>query len=104
MTSPRDAESTFAAPKPALSIDALGKKCPLPIIMLAERIGDVAIGSVVEVLADDPATKTDVPAWCGLKSHEFLGSADLAPPAGGSVGSPPQVITAGWAYRVRRSY
>jgi len=91
VTSPRDAESTRAAPKPALRIDALGKKCPLPIIMLAERIGQIAIGNVVEVLADDPATKTDVPAWCGLKSHEFLGAADLAP-------------TAGWAYRVRRSY
>ncbi len=91
MTSRRDAEPGWAAPWPALKIDALGKKCPLPIIMLAERIGEVPIGNVVEVLADDPATKTDVPAWCGLKSHEFLGAADLAP-------------AAGWAYRVRRSY
>lgn len=91
MTSPRSAEPARAAPRPALRIDALGKKCPLPIIMLAERIGEVPIGYVVEVLADDPATKTDVPAWCGLKSHEFLGTADLAP-------------TAGWSYRVRRSY
>lgn len=76
---------------PMLRIDALGKKCPQPIIMLAERIGEVRIGQVVEVLADDPATKTDVPAWCGLKSHEFVGSAELAP-------------TPGWAFRVRRSY
>lgn len=91
MTSPRDADPPGAAPGPALRIDALGKKCPLPIIMLAERIGEVPIGNVVEVLADDPASKTDVPAWCGLKSHEFLGTADLAP-------------AAGWAYRVRRSY
>ena len=91
MTSPRDAEPTKAASGPALRIDALGKKCPLPIIMLAERIGEVPIGYVVEVLADDPATKTDVPAWCGLKSHEFLGTADLAP-------------AVGWCYQVRRSY
>jgi tRNA 2-thiouridine synthesizing protein A len=91
VTSPRDAERASPAPGPALRIDALGKKCPLPIIMLAEQIGEVSIGNVVEVLSDDPATKTDVPAWCGLKSHEFLGAADLAP-------------TAGWAYRVRRSY
>ena len=91
MTSPGDGERAAAAPGPALRIDALGKKCPLPIIMLAEQIGEVSIGNVVEVLADDPATKTDVPAWCGLKSHEFLGAADLA-------------ATAGWAYRVRRSY
>ncbi len=76
---------------PMLRIDALGKKCPQPIIMLAERIGDVRIGQVIEVLADDPATKTDVPAWCGLKSHEFVGAAELAP-------------TPGWAFRIRRSY
>jgi tRNA 2-thiouridine synthesizing protein A len=91
VTSPREAEPACAPPVPALRLDALGKKCPLPIIMLAERIGEVPIGDVVEVLADDPATKTDVPAWCGLKSHEFLGTADLAP-------------AAGWAYRVRRRY
>lgn len=91
MTSPRCGEPAWAAQPPALSIDALGKKCPMPIIMLAERIGEVPIGMVVEVLADDPATKTDVPAWCGLKSHEFIGTADLAP-------------APGWAYRVRRSY
>jgi tRNA 2-thiouridine synthesizing protein A len=74
-----------------LSINALGKKCPLPIIMLAERIGEVAVGHVVEVLADDPAAKTDVPAWCGLKSHDFAGAADL--PGEG-----------GWAFYIRRSY
>jgi tRNA 2-thiouridine synthesizing protein A len=91
VTSPGYAEPPWAAEAPSLRIDALGKKCPLPIIMLAERIGDVPIGSVVEVLADDPATRTDVPAWCGLKSHEFVGAADLTP-------------TAGWAFRIRRNY
>jgi len=91
VTSRRDAKTAWATHGPALSVDALGKKCPVPIIMLAERIGDVAIGDVIEVLADDPAAKTDVPAWCGLKSHEFLGSADL-------------VSAGGWAFRVRRSY
>ncbi len=85
------AEQAGLTHTPALTIDALGKKCPLPIILLAQRIGEVPIGRVVEVLADDPATKTDVPAWCGLKSHEFLGTADLTP-------------TPGWSYRIRRSY
>jgi tRNA 2-thiouridine synthesizing protein A len=80
-----------AAHHAALSINALGKKCPLPIIMLAERIGEVAVGELVEVLADDPAAKTDVPAWCGLKSHDFAGSASMPGEAG-------------WAFYIRRSY
>jgi tRNA 2-thiouridine synthesizing protein A len=74
---------------PALTIDALGKKCPIPIIMLADRIRDVHIGQLIEVLADDPAAKSDLPAWCALKSQEFVGADDLE---------------AGWSFLVRRTY
>jgi tRNA 2-thiouridine synthesizing protein A len=73
----------------ALTIDALGKKCPIPIIMLAERIREVAIGQTIEVLADDPAAKSDLPAWCMLKSQDYLQTRDLA---------------SGWGFLVRRSY
>jgi len=73
----------------ALTIDALGRKCPIPIIMLAERIREVAIGETIAVLADDPAAKTDLPAWCMLKSQEYLETRELA---------------SGWALLVRRSY
>jgi tRNA 2-thiouridine synthesizing protein A len=76
-------------PQPALTLDALGKKCPVPIIMLADRIREVPIGQIIEVLADDPAARTDVPAWCTLKSQEFAGIRDLP---------------AGWSFLVRRSY
>jgi tRNA 2-thiouridine synthesizing protein A len=78
------------SPAPTLTIDALGRKCPIPIIMLAERIREVPVGHVVAVLADDPAAQTDVPAWCMLKSQEFVTATDLP-------GS-------GWAFLVRRSY
>jgi tRNA 2-thiouridine synthesizing protein A len=78
-----------AGPAPVLILDALGKKCPIPIIMLADRIGEVRIGQTVEVLADDPAAKTDLPAWCALKSHEFVRTSALP---------------AGWSFLVRRSY
>jgi tRNA 2-thiouridine synthesizing protein A len=72
-----------------LTIDALGKKCPIPIIMLAERIREVPIGQAIEVLADDPAAKTDLPAWCALKSQEFVRASEL-----------PE----GWSFIVRRTY
>lgn len=74
---------------PALTIDALGRKCPIPIIMLAERIGEVRVGQVVAVLADDPAARTDVPAWCAIKSQEFVTAIDLP---------------SGWAFLIKRSY
>ena len=57
-----------------ITLDCLGQKCPLPVIRLARRIGDVAVGDVVRVLADDPAARNDIPAWCRMKQQEYLGS------------------------------
>ncbi|WP_127501242.1 sulfurtransferase TusA family protein [Actinoplanes solisilvae] len=57
-----------------LVLDCRGLKCPLPIIRLAQRIGDVPVGGVVRLLADDPAAENDVQAWCRMKSQEYLGS------------------------------
>ena len=68
-------------PVPALTIDALGRKCPIHIIMLADQIRNVPLGAVVAVLADDPAAYTDIPSWCMMKAHEFAGHREL--PQGG---------------------
>jgi len=76
-------------PAAALVIDALGRKCPIPIIMLAEQIGDVPLGAVIAVLADDPAAYTDIPSWCTMKAHEFVAHQEL--PQGG------------WALYIRRA-
>jgi tRNA 2-thiouridine synthesizing protein A len=57
-----------------ITLDCLGRRCPLPVIELAKRIREVAIGDVVRVLADDPAAANDIPAWCRMKDQEFLGS------------------------------
>ena len=70
-----------APPVPALTIDALGRKCPIPSIMLADQIRNVPLGAVVAVLADDPAAYTDIPSWCMMKAHEFAGHREL--PQGG---------------------
>ena len=64
-------------------LDCRGRRCPAPVIELARRIGDVAAGGVVTVLADDPAARVDVPAWCRMRGHEYLGEscADDGTPA-----------------------
>ncbi|RIQ14448.1 sulfurtransferase TusA family protein [Jiangella rhizosphaerae] len=59
---------------PALVLDCRGMRCPLPIIELARHIGDVEVGAAVTVLADDPAAASDVPAWCRMRSHEYVGA------------------------------
>lgn len=66
-----------------LVIDALGKKCPIPIIWVAQRLHEIPIGAKVAVLADDPAAHNDIPAWCGMKSHGFVEEVPL-PDGGGA--------------------
>jgi tRNA 2-thiouridine synthesizing protein A len=46
----------------------------LPVIALARRLPQLAVGEVLRVLADDPAVATDIPAWCRLRGQEYLGS------------------------------
>ena len=55
-------------------LDCLGQRCPLPVIALAKRLPQVAVGDIVRVLADDPAAALDIPAWCRMRGQEFLGS------------------------------
>jgi TusA-related sulfurtransferase len=56
-----------------LEIDSRGQVCPAPVIELGRRIGEVEIGEVVAVVADDAAARHDVPAWCRMREQEYLG-------------------------------
>ncbi|GCD46414.1 cysteine desulfurase/sulfurtransferase TusA family protein [Streptomyces paromomycinus] len=64
-----------ATPSPAAEhvVDALGKRCPVPVIELAKVIGDVPVGATLTVLADDEAARLDIPAWCGMRGQEYVG-------------------------------
>ncbi|MCB5909614.1 cysteine desulfurase/sulfurtransferase TusA family protein [Streptomyces pinistramenti] len=55
------------------TVDALGKRCPLPVIELAKVIGEVPVGATVTVLSDDEAARLDIPAWCAMREQEFVG-------------------------------
>ncbi|MFF9665225.1 cysteine desulfurase/sulfurtransferase TusA family protein [Streptomyces althioticus] len=57
----------------ALVVDALGRRCPVPVIELAKVIGDVPVGGLVRVLADDEAARLDIPAWCEMRGQEYVG-------------------------------
>ena len=55
-----------------LSLECRGMKCPRPIIEMARRIGDVRIGALVELLADDPAAGPDLAAWCRMRGQTLI--------------------------------
>ncbi|WAL95060.1 cysteine desulfurase/sulfurtransferase TusA family protein [Streptomyces sp. Je 1-369] len=57
----------------AVTVDALGMSCPLPVIELAKAIGRVRVGGTVTVLADDEVAAVDIPAWCWTREQEYVG-------------------------------
>jgi cysteine desulfurase len=69
-----DPEAAGPEHRAELVVDALGRRCPVPVIELARRIGDVPLGGVVAVLADDAAAALDIPAWCDLRGQQYLGA------------------------------
>lgn len=56
-----------------LELDCRGMRCPLPVVELARRVGEVPVGGVVSLVSDDPAAAADVPAWCRMRGHDYLG-------------------------------
>ena len=63
----------FRAEPPALeTLDARGLLCPLPVIRTQDTIKNLAPGTLLDVLATDPGTLHDVPAWCRVHGHEVV--------------------------------
>jgi tRNA 2-thiouridine synthesizing protein A len=65
----RDGEREAA---PEVTIDAIGLRCPLPIIRLAVAARNAPAGTVIRVLSTDPAAEPDIAAWCRMREQELV--------------------------------
>jgi tRNA 2-thiouridine synthesizing protein A len=54
------------------TVDAKGQSCPGPLVSLAKAIRDASSGTLFELLATDPGSKSDVPSWAELSGNELL--------------------------------
>ncbi|WP_157871619.1 cysteine desulfurase/sulfurtransferase TusA family protein, partial [Streptomyces aurantiacus] len=70
---PSATASAVTAGRDSILVDALGKRCPIPVIELAKVITDVPLGGTVRVLSDDEAARLDIPAWCEMRGQEYVG-------------------------------
>ncbi|XRQ14028.1 sulfurtransferase TusA family protein [Actinomadura welshii] len=59
-------------------IDGGDRSCVRLLLELRGRIADMAPGTVVHLIARDPAAPIDLPAWCHLTGHAYLGPLDGA--------------------------
>ena len=66
-----DAGAAGCDHSPAITVDARGLLCPQPVLLLA-RVARAHPGVRIEVLADDPAAATDIPAWCGMRGAQLI--------------------------------
>lgn len=57
---------------PETELDARGLLCPLPVLKARKRLMPLASGSVLRVLADDPAAIIDIPHFCSEAGHLLL--------------------------------
>jgi tRNA 2-thiouridine synthesizing protein A len=54
------------------TVDARGQSCPGPLVALAKALKHAARGDLLELLATDPGSKSDVPSWAEISGNELL--------------------------------
>jgi tRNA 2-thiouridine synthesizing protein A len=54
------------------TVDARGQSCPGPLVSLARALKEAKDGDVLELLATDPGSRSDVPSWAEISGNELL--------------------------------
>ena len=57
-------------------LDATGLLCPLPVLKLRKHLKSMDIGTLITVLADDPAAAIDIPHFCNETGHKLVSKTD----------------------------
>ena len=53
-------------------LDALGMRCPEPVMMVRLKIREMQNGESLFVKADDHSTTRDIPSFCRFMSHTLV--------------------------------
>lgn len=59
--------------KPLVVIDGGNRTCVALLMDLRYHVAGLRPGTVVHLVATDPAASIDLPAWCFLTGHTYLG-------------------------------
>jgi len=60
------------------TVDARGQSCPGPLVSLAKALKDASSGDLLELLATDPGSRSDVPSWAEISGNELIESEETA--------------------------
>lgn len=53
-------------------LDCRGVLCPMPVVRLGQEIRKIEAGKVIKVIATDPGSVKDMPAFARNTGHELL--------------------------------
>ena len=53
-------------------LDAVGLRCPEPLMLVRNKVREMAVGEVLHVRATDPSTHRDFLQFCRFVGHELL--------------------------------
>lgn len=59
---------------PEHELDALGLRCPEPVMMVRKTVRKLTDGQTLLIVADDPATVRDIPSFCQFMDHTLIAS------------------------------
>lgn len=62
-----------------ITLDALGKKCPMPVLMTKKELKKMSSGQVLELIVDDKGALKDVPALLSKTGDELLATKEEGP-------------------------
>jgi len=54
------------------TLDCLGLFCQIPILKTREALRTMAVGQILEMLSDDPASDADMRRWVRRTGNELL--------------------------------
>ena len=62
-----------------ISLDALGKKCPMPVLMAKKELKKMSSGQILELIVDDKGALKDVPALVSKTGDSLLTTKEEGP-------------------------
>ena len=65
---------------PDHTLDALGLRCPEPVMMVRKTVRTMPVGETLLIIADDPATTRAIPGFCRFMEHALVAHATEALP------------------------
>jgi len=59
-------------------IDGGDRRCVMLLLQLRTHLTDLPPDKIVHIISTDPAAPLDLPAWCHLTGHTYLGRVETA--------------------------